>query len=195
MKYLYNYDFDNIVKGLNELSSYSGFKDDIVNLLKKTVDLLTAQDSYIKVLIQNNKALRCKNSILSRNADTAFQDGLNESRELYKSEVMSEICNEFADKLKAKAECQNYTDIDTDGKSLEYEYFYIDIDDIDEVLQELVCKNNTSNVTPKWQKHYKSGTTVSDGFVSSCCDMWNERKTPYCPHCGAKMDIERKEEE
>lgn len=41
MKCLYNYDFDSIVKGLNELSSYSGFKDDIVNLLKKTVNLLT----------------------------------------------------------------------------------------------------------------------------------------------------------
>ena len=40
----------------------------------------------------------------------------------------------------------------------------------------------------QWQKHYKSGTTVSDGFVSSCCDMWNERETPYCPHCGARMD-------
>ena len=39
----------------------------------------------------------------------------------------------------------------------------------------------------QWQKHYKSGTTVSDGFVSSCCDMWNERKTSYCPNCGAKM--------
>lgn len=40
----------------------------------------------------------------------------------------------------------------------------------------------------QWQKHYKSGTTVSDGFVSSCCDMWNERKTSYCPNCGAKMN-------
>ena len=39
-----------------------------------------------------------------------------------------------------------------------------------------------------WGKHYKSGTTVSDGFVSSCCDMWNERKTSYCPNCGAKMN-------
>lgn len=55
--------------------------------------------------------------------------------------------------------------------------------------------NNTETKHGQWQKHYKSGTTVSDGFVSSCCDMWNERKTSYCPHCGAKMDGERKDEE
>lgn len=47
----------------------------------------------------------------------------------------------------------------------------------------------------EWLKHYRSGTTVSDGYVSSCCDMWNERKSQYCPHCGAKMDGERKNEE
>ena len=40
----------------------------------------------------------------------------------------------------------------------------------------------------EWLKHYQSGVTVSEGFVSSCCDMWNERKTPYCPNCGARMD-------
>lgn len=39
----------------------------------------------------------------------------------------------------------------------------------------------------KWNSKYKSGETVTKGFVSSCCDMWNERKTNYCPHCGAKM--------
>ena len=42
----------------------------------------------------------------------------------------------------------------------------------------------------RWRKAYKSGNTVTDGYVSSCCDMWNERKSPYCSHCGAKMDLE-----
>lgn len=192
---LYNCDFNDIVKGLNDLSNYSGFKDDIINLLKNTVNLLATQDSYVKALIKNNKDLRCKNSILSRNADTAFQDGLNESREVYKSEVKAEICKEFADKLKAKSEREIYTDVDTNGKLLEYDYFYVDTNDIDEVLKELICKNNVSDVTPKWQKHYRSGTTVNDGYVSSCCDMWNERKSQYCPHCGAKMNEELEDKE
>lgn len=60
------------------------------------------------------------------------------------------------------------------------------------LLYDELQKSPTSDVVEvkygEWQKHYKSGTTVSDGFVSSCCDMWNERKTSYCPHCGAKMD-------
>ena len=40
----------------------------------------------------------------------------------------------------------------------------------------------------EWRKYYRSGTTVSDGFVSSCCDMWNSRKSDWCPNSGAKMD-------
>lgn len=42
----------------------------------------------------------------------------------------------------------------------------------------------------RWETHYRSGTTVSEGVVSGCCDMWNGWKTPYCPQCGAKMDGE-----
>lgn len=38
-----------------------------------------------------------------------------------------------------------------------------------------------------WRNHYRSGVTVSGKFVSSCCDMWVAQKSPYCPHCGARM--------
>lgn len=40
----------------------------------------------------------------------------------------------------------------------------------------------------RWVKHYRSGTTVAEGYVSTCCDMWNERKSDYCPNYGARMD-------
>lgn len=40
----------------------------------------------------------------------------------------------------------------------------------------------------RWVTHYRSGTPAAEGYVSTCCDMWNKRKSPYCPHCGAKMD-------
>lgn len=40
----------------------------------------------------------------------------------------------------------------------------------------------------KWTKQYASGTTISQGYVASCCDMWHERKTDFCPYCGSIMD-------
>lgn len=40
----------------------------------------------------------------------------------------------------------------------------------------------------RWVTHYQSGTPVAEGYVSTCCDMWNNRKSDYCPNCGAKMD-------
>lgn len=49
-----------------------------------------------------------------------------------------------------------------------------------------------SDVAPvvhgQWVTHYRSGTSVAEGYVSTCCDMWNNRKSDYCPNCGAKMD-------
>lgn len=40
----------------------------------------------------------------------------------------------------------------------------------------------------RWVTHYRSGTTVAEGYVSTCCDMWNNRKSDNCPNCGAKMN-------
>lgn len=49
-----------------------------------------------------NERLKEENEILSKNADTAFQDGLNEAQEVYaeqiKNEVKAEAIKEIADK-------------------------------------------------------------------------------------------------
>lgn len=56
----------------------------------------------------------------------------------------------------------------------------------------LLADMPTADVAPvvhgRWVKHYRSGTTVAEGYVSTCCDMWNNRKSDYCPNCGARMD-------
>ena len=56
----------------------------------------------------------------------------------------------------------------------------------------LLADMPTADVAPvvhgRWVKHYRSGTTVAEGYVSTRCDMWNERKSDYCPNCGARMD-------
>ena len=63
--------------------------------------------SYTDVnnLIERQKAeikeLKRKNEILSRNADNAFQEGLNECRELFEPEIKAEAYKEFAERLKS----------------------------------------------------------------------------------------------
>ena len=39
----------------------------------------------------------------------------------------------------------------------------------------------------EWCKVYRSGVIVKDGWVARCCNNWANRKTQYCPYCGAKM--------
>ena len=84
-------------------------------LTKDTLDLINRQKAEIE-------RLKRENEILSVNADTAFQDGLNEARDLYATEVENEIkaeaVREFADKLK-----ENITDCHTvsDGEYIGYD--------------------------------------------------------------------------
>lgn len=60
------------------------------------------------------------------------------------------------------------------------------------IIQMDILKLPAADVSPashgRWEKHYRSGIPVSEGYVSTCCDMWNNRKSNYCPNCGAKMD-------
>ena len=58
----------------------------------------------VTVLIKRKNAeiekLKKENEILSRNADNAFQEGLNECRELFEHEIKADAYKEFAEGLK-----------------------------------------------------------------------------------------------
>ena len=43
--------------------------------------------------------LRLENSILSQNADTAFQDGLNEAQDLYAEQIKTEVAREIFEEI------------------------------------------------------------------------------------------------
>lgn len=80
------------------------------DLLMNEKDIISAYERAIvnSNLINRQKAeierLNIENEILSKNADTAFQDGLNEAQDLYaeqvKAEIKSESIKEFAVRLK-----------------------------------------------------------------------------------------------
>ena len=55
-------------------------------------------------------------------------------------------------------------------------------------IREMPAADVAEVVHGRWLKHYRSGVTVAAGFVSSCCDMWAERRSNGCPYCRAKMD-------
>ena len=68
--------------------------DEII-LTKLVLDLINRQKAEVE-------KLKRKNDILSHNADNAFQEGLNECRELFEPEIKSEAYKEFAKRLKEK---------------------------------------------------------------------------------------------
>ncbi len=59
-------------------------------------------------------------------------------------------------------------------------------------IEQIIDCSPTADVAPvvhgRWMKQYRSGVPVAEGWVSSCCDMWNSAQRHYCPNCGAKMD-------
>lgn len=94
----------------------SSYADNVsLVLLKNALDIINKQQAQlrsakasgeiaaeaIKRQDKEIERLNIENKILSKNADTAFQDGLNESQDLYakqiKNEVRAEAIKEFAD--------------------------------------------------------------------------------------------------
>lgn len=98
----------------------------VCELMKDVFDLINRQKAEIE-------RLKKKNTILSKNADTAFQDGLDENRDLFKKEVEPEIRNEaikeFAERLKGYAIGEN--------GSKEKAYFFVEVQEIDKLVKEM----------------------------------------------------------
>lgn len=104
---------------------------DSYRIVRKAEEEITCQKAEIE-------RLKRENEILSTNADTAFQDGLNEAQDLYATQVENEIkteaIKEFADKLK-----ENVTDCHTvsDGEYVGYDWTDI-AHCIDNLVKEVV---------------------------------------------------------
>lgn len=62
------------------------------------------------------------------------------------------------------------------------------LDEIRNEIRRAPAADVVEVVHGRWLKHYRSGLTVAAGFVSSCCDMWAERRSNCCPYCGAMME-------
>ena len=111
-------------------------------LYSDALGIINRQQSEIERLKSMNQAkldcihdLQKENEILSRNADTAFQDDLNERRDLFAPEIKAETIKEFTERLKnkIKTECNPYGkptfDYDTSLAIMRY---------IDNLLKEMV---------------------------------------------------------
>ena len=68
--------------------------------VKEEYNGLRIDKGYMEFLKKQLAELPVKNAILIKNADEAFQQGLNESRELYKDEVKDQVRKETAREIK-----------------------------------------------------------------------------------------------
>ena len=121
--------------------SFNRQKADIEELKSKNSNL-TSDLSSLRNDLSSAKAeierLQKENTILSQNADTAFQDGLNEAQDLYakqvKAEIKSESYREFAERLRKKSKLKTVGHGEVASMFDEYE--------IDNLLKELVGEDD-----------------------------------------------------
>lgn len=87
---------------------------DLINRLQADKEALIAgQETLQKALAEKDKEierLKAENELLQRNADEAFQEGLNENRSLFVKEVIQEIQQVICD--------NTYPDADSSGNAV-----------------------------------------------------------------------------
>lgn len=144
------------------------------HLANYALDLINRQQAEIERLKNENK-------ILSKNADTAFQDGLNEAQDLYaeqvKDEIKSKAVREFAERLK-KSICERLSDgIKEQNPDLYLVYAII------EDLEKKMPQKPTID-------EYDDGTY---SYICPCGAEVEENQV-YCDICGQALDWGKEEE-
>lgn len=125
------YTLDGVMHSVDKWLDGDELKQDEVNraitMREKTLQIVEGLQAEIE-------RLKAQNDILSKNADTAFQDGLNEAQQLYadqiKIELKAKAVKEFAERLKAEVDGWYY-DLTDFGDTIDA------LADIDNLVKEL----------------------------------------------------------
>ena len=121
---------------IDRLKSLCTSKDVIIKEQEAEIEQLKGNLKFVRGTVER---LNKQNDILSKNADTAFQDGLNEAQEVYaeqiKSEVKSEAIKEFAERLRLQV-------IKTRFDAMYGAVIEISNDTITEIVKEMVGGEN-----------------------------------------------------
>lgn len=116
------------------VKSYKGKYESAVETARELKLVIAEKQAEIERLTEENL-------ILSSNADTAFQDGLNEAQELYaeqiRNEIKTEAIKDFAERLKNEIINDTAYGCDSSQHSGYYDY-KIKIGDITEYIDNLV---------------------------------------------------------
>lgn len=115
--------YEEIIKGLTELSLYTGFQEKHIQVLKASLGLITRQKSEIEVLYQINtksekEIYELRKRLLSReNLEESFNRSVRAFDKRLEKTVKLEratACKEFAERLKNKWFDERYDSPDVD---------------------------------------------------------------------------------
>lgn len=124
---------EKIIKGLTELSLYTGFQEKHIQVLNASIDLINRQKSEIERL--QNILLRFmdetgKAKMVDDIDHIAIIPIMTELNEQYRKDIKAEAYKEFAERLKKK------------GRYATYCGNFVDMFSIDHILKELVRNND-----------------------------------------------------
>lgn len=138
--------YEEIIKGLTELSLYTGFQEKHIQVLKASLDLITHQKSEIEVLYQINaksekEIYELRKRLLSReNLEESFNRSVRAFDKRLEKTVKLERAaayKEFAEKLKNEIISNTAYGCDTSQHTGYYDY-QIKIGDIPEYIDNLL---------------------------------------------------------